>query len=80
MFKGDRFSINVVNTLNDDTMERSTSIVCADQTILLILSLIAAPALAWSLPEKHQLRRWSRGHHTVSNFARTIVFVPVLRP
>jgi iron transport multicopper oxidase len=39
VFKGDRFIINVVNALKDDTMERSTSIVCNSKTVTFILLL-----------------------------------------
>ena len=52
--KGDRFQLNVVNNLDDSTMERSTSVVCL-QRVSYCKKLTLLEALAWHFPERDEL-------------------------
>jgi hypothetical protein len=64
--KGDRFSIRVVNQLQDENMPLSTSVVC----VLLILCYKVSDtfeALAWHPPVGDKLGRWCRVHHSMSD-------------
>ena len=54
-FKGDRFKINVIDKMDNHTMNKTTSIVSflSDSFILLPADMLSETALAWSLPTSY---------------------------
>lgn len=76
--KGDRFLLNVINELKDDTMERVTSIVCR-LAYTPIWKLIYLEALAWHFSERHELGGWSSLHYAVPYNSQEFVSVRLCR-